>query len=105
MNKMNLTLTVVILLFTFFSVKAKTKIVINKNVLALQSTTNIKSNVLLKRLEVIKEMDKSQMNKEELTNLLTEVRLIKTQLIAVDGGIFISAGAIIVILIVLLFLL
>jgi hypothetical protein len=105
MNKMNLTLTVVILLFTFFSVKAKTKIVINKNALALQSTTNTKSNVLLKRLEVIKEMDKSQMNKEELTNLLTEVRLIKTQLIAVDGGIFISAGAIIVILIVLLFLL
>ena len=105
MNKMNVTLTVVILLFTFFPVKAKTKIVINKNAFALQSTTNIKSNVLLKRLEVIKEMDKSQMNKEELTNLLTEVRLIKTQLIAVDGGIFISAGAIIVILIVLLFLL
>jgi hypothetical protein len=105
MNKMNLTLTVVILLFTFFSVKAKNKTVTNKNVLALESSSVNKSNMLLKRLEVIKEMDKSQMSKEELTNLLTEVRVIKTQLIAVDGGIFISAGAIIVILIVLLFLL
>jgi len=105
MNKMSLAITIIILLFTFFSVKAKNKTVTNKNALALQSTSNIKSNVLLKRLENIKEMDKSQMNKEELTNLLTEVRVIKTQLIAVDGGIFISAGALIVILIVLLFLL
>jgi hypothetical protein len=71
---------------------------------ALQSIQNTKSNVLLKRLEVIKEMDKSQMNKEELNSLLTEVRVINTQLVAVDGGIFISAGALIVILIVLLFL-
>ncbi len=101
---MSLALTVVILLFTFFSVKAKNKTVFNKNAEALQSIQNTKSHALLKRLEVIKEMDKSQMNKVELTNLLTEVRVIKTQLIAVDGGIFISAGALIVILIVLLFL-
>lgn len=99
---MNVTLTVVILLFTFFSVKAKNNTVVNNNAVALQSIPNIKSNVLLKRLEVIKEMDKSQMNKVELNGLLTEVRLINTQLIAVDGGIFISAGALIVILIVLL---
>jgi hypothetical protein len=104
MNKMSLALTVVILLFTFFSVKAKNKTASNNNAVALQSIQNTKSNVLLKRLEEIKEMDKSQMNKEELNNLLTEVRVINTQLVAVDGGIFISAGALIVILIVLLFL-
>ncbi|MFY7733004.1 MAG: hypothetical protein ACOVSR_05935 [Bacteroidia bacterium] len=104
MNKISVAITVVILLFTFFSVKAKNKTVTNKNAVALQSIQNTKSNVLLKRLEVIKEMDKSQMNKEELNSLLTEVRVINTQLVAVDGGIFISAGALIVILIVLLFL-
>lgn len=104
MNKISLLLTVMVLLLTFFSVKAKGKAATTKNAMALQSTTNNKSNVLLKRLELIKEMDKSQMNKEELNNLLAEVRVINTQLIAVDGGIFISAGALIVILIVLLFL-
>lgn len=103
MNKISLLLTVLVLLFTFFSVKAKGKAVTAKNAIALQSTTN-KSNVLLKRLELIKEMDKSQMNKEELKNLLTEVRVINTQLVAADGGIYISAGALIVILIVLLFI-
>jgi len=103
MNKISLLLTVMVLLFTFFSVKAKGKAATTKNAVALQSTTN-KSNALLKRLELIKEMDKSQMNKEELKNLLTEVRVINTQLVAADGGIYISAGALIVILIVLLFL-
>lgn len=103
MNKISLLLTVLVLLFTFFSVKAKGKTVTAKNAIALQSTTN-KSNVLLKRLELIKEMDKSQMNKEELKSLLTEVRVINTQLVAADGGIYISAGALIVILIVLLFI-
>ncbi|MFA9215274.1 MAG: hypothetical protein ACEQSR_15780 [Candidatus Methylacidiphilales bacterium] len=104
MNKISVLLTVVVLLFTFFSVKAKGKSETAKNELALQSTSMNKSNVLLKRLEIIKEMDKSQLNKEELNSLLAEVRVINKQLLAVDGGIFISAGALIVILIVLLFL-
>jgi len=104
MNKLSLILSVIFLLITFFSVKAKGKVDYNKNETSIQKNTQGKSSELLNRLEVIKKMDKTQMNKQELNSLLSEVRIINTHLVAVDGGIYISAGALIVILIVLLFL-
>jgi len=103
MNKISIILTIVFLLITFFTLIAKSKNTVVKNTTELQSMQG-KSSLLLKRLETIKEMDKSNLNKAELACLLKEVRTINMHLIAVDSGLFISAGALIVILIVLIFL-
>jgi hypothetical protein len=103
MNKISIILTIVFLLITFFTLIAKSKNTVVKNTTELQSTQG-KSSLLLKRLETIKKMDKSNLNKAELACLLEEVRTINKHLIVIDSGLFISAGALIVILIVLIFL-
>jgi hypothetical protein len=69
-----------------------------------QNNKNQIANHLKARLYRIELMNKSRLNKTELNQLLKEVKEIKKQSRPIDGGIFISAGALIVILIVLLFL-
>ncbi len=58
--------------------------------------------VMLNRLEEIKEMDKSELNRSEKKILRKEVRAINTEIRSSGNGIYISAGAIIIILIILL---
>ena len=103
MNKISIILTIVFLLITFFTLIAKSKNTVVKNTTELYSMQS-QSNLLSSRLKTIQEMDKSQLTQLELNTLLKEVRAIKTQMIVIDGGLFISAGALIVILIVLIFL-
>ena len=59
---------------------------------------------LIVRLNEIKTMDKSELNRAEKKALRVEVRSIKTQVATISGGIYISATAIIVILLLLLLL-
>jgi hypothetical protein len=49
-------------------------------------------------------MDKSAFNKKELKGLVSEVKNIEKQTKKTDGGLYISAGALIVILILLIIL-
>jgi hypothetical protein len=56
------------------------------------------------RLNEIKTMDKSKMNSVEKKNLHKEVRTIKRKLKDISGGVYISAGTIIIILILLVIL-
>ncbi len=58
--------------------------------------------VMINRLEEIKELDRSDMNRSERKALREEVRTLKSAVKAAGYGIYISAGAVIVILLILL---
>ncbi len=58
--------------------------------------------VMINRLEEIKELDRSDMNRIERKALRKEVRTLKSAVKAAGYGIYISAGAVIVILLILL---
>lgn len=60
--------------------------------------------VMLDRLEEIKAMDKSDLKRAEKKALRKEVRAIKTQLRTTGNGIYISAGALIIILLLIILL-
>ena len=62
------------------------------------------TDVLLKRLNQINEMDKSNLNASQKRSLRIEVRSIKNKTKAGGGGIYISAGAVILIIILLIIL-
>ncbi len=87
---------------------AMTTTVSASNAIATTTTSTTKANeaaeakVLLNRLYEIKAMDKSDIGPSEKSELRTEVQTIRTQLAAIGGGVYISAGALIVILILLI---
>lgn len=66
--------------------------------------TEAESKTLVSRLEEIKEIDKSELNKEEKKALRKEVKEIKRDLKG-NGGIYLSTGAIIIIVLLLIILL
>mgnify|MGYP000396713475 CR=1 FL=1 len=63
-----------------------------------------RAEALKTRLHEIKKTDKSNMSAAEKKQLRKEKKAVKKELRAVSGGIYISAGALIVILLVLLIL-
>ena len=60
--------------------------------------------VMLNRLEEIKEMDKTDMNRAEKKELRKEVRAIKSEIRSSGNGIYISVGAVIIILLLIILL-
>lgn len=60
---------------------------------------------LNKRLEEIREMDKSRLSKAEKKALRGEVRMIKKELATMRGGVYLSVGAILLIALLLILLL
>ena len=81
------------------SVNTASSLVVSK------SKESAEANALLKRLYAIDEMDKSNLKPSEKKNLRMEVRSIKHQLSELGGGVYISVGAIIIILLILIILL
>lgn len=74
----------------------------------VDSTRTIESaevNALTHRLEEINGMDKSKLTSSEKRQLRKEVRTIKKRASALSGGVYVSAGALIVLLILLIVLL
>lgn len=75
------------------------------------STINSKSKesreakILLLRLNEIDGMDKSNLNSSDKKSLRVEVRSIQNRIKLLDGGVFISVGAIILIVLLLIILL
>ena len=67
-----------------------------------QAATNPRLQELNQRLEQIEAMDKSQMSASERKALRKETRQIKK---AISGGVYVSAGALIVLLIILILVL
>ncbi|MDO9275605.1 MAG: hypothetical protein Q7T92_08675 [Lutibacter sp.] len=60
--------------------------------------------VMLNRLEEIKDMDKSDLSRAEKKELRKEVRAINTEIRSTNSGIYISVGAIIIILLLIILL-
>jgi len=61
--------------------------------------------VLLNRLDEIKAMDKSSLNSSEKKELRKEVRAIKAELKSTGNGIYLSVGAIVIVILLLILLL
>jgi len=102
MKKLTLLSIITLLLFAVspYNLSAKTKdsITVSSNVPA-----NVK--VMLNRLEEIKEIDKSTLNSTEKKELRSEVKAIKSSLKSTGNGVYLSVGAIIVILLILILIL
>ena len=71
---------------------------------ASKASESAKANILLTRLDKINEMDKSKMSMQEKLQLRKEVRSIKSQLKDLSSGIYLSVGAIIIILLLIILL-
>jgi hypothetical protein len=69
------------------------------------NTTEETINRLTKRLEEINAIDKSTLSKSEKRALRGEVKMIKKEMKAVSGGVYISVGAILLIALLLILLL
>jgi hypothetical protein len=63
------------------------------------------ANALLDRLTEIKTMDKSNLSRAEKKELRKEVRATKSRLKELNGGVYLSAGAIIIIVLLLILIL
>ncbi len=64
-----------------------------------------RAQVLLNRLDQIKSMDKSNINANEKKALRQETKSIKKELKQISGGVYLSTGAIILIIIILILIL
>ncbi len=98
MKKFTIYLMMTIALLSFLPISSKAE-----NTPSIENTT--KANALIARLEVIKTMDKSGMNRAEKKVLRKEVRAIKANLADLGGGVYLSVGAIIIIILLLILLL
>lgn len=94
-----LTITVLSLLFNPLLASAE-KVTPNKPVEITLSAEEVK--VMVSRIDEIKAMDKSTMSKAEKKELRKEVKAIKGTLAA--GGVYISVGAILIIVLLLILL-
>ncbi|WP_372755178.1 hypothetical protein [Mariniflexile sp.] len=96
-----------LVLFTTLSIFPNTALASEKKSVPVEKTpTEIPAEVktMLNRLEDIKNMDKSDLKPEERKELRKEVREIKKEIRRSGNGIYISSGAIILILLILLIL-
>jgi len=66
-----------------------------------KSITEEEARILVLRLDEINTIDKSSMSRAEKKELRTEVKSIEKQLRTSNGGIYLSGGAIIIIIILL----
>lgn len=106
MRKQALLLLMVCLMLTVFTPAAQAAV----NPAPAAPTTekpveSAEATQLLRRLDEIKAMDKSELSKDEKKDLRKEVKGIKKELRAVAGGVYLSVGAIIIIVLLLILLL
>jgi hypothetical protein len=72
---------------------------------SIETAESAEINALLLRLDEIKQMDKSTMNSAQKKELRSEVREIKTAIKADRGGVYLSGGALILVIVLLILLL
>jgi hypothetical protein len=100
-KKQYLIATALIFVLSFSSVIAKEK----NNKPVLTETQKARIEVITKRIEEIKNIDRSQLDSKERKNLRNELIEMKKELKATNGGVYLSVGAIIIILLILILLL
>lgn len=103
MKKTTLYLMVMVLSLTTFSTAIYAA---EKTPTPLTKPTEMPADVKIKvdRLEEIKGMDRSEMNSSERKELRVESRNIKTELRSTGNGVYISVGAVIIILLLIIIL-
>jgi Skp family chaperone for outer membrane proteins len=69
------------------------------------ATENPRAQQLLQRLDDIKDMSKSDMTRMEKKGLRKEVKDIKKEMKVIKGGVYLSVGAIIIVILLLILLL
>jgi cell division protein FtsB len=99
----------VLTLFMLFSIAPfQTLMSAEPNAISKERNKKVASEeakILLARIDTIKDMDKSEMTRSQKKELRKEVRTIKANLADLGQGVYLSAGAIIIILLVLILLL
>ena len=106
MNKSILCTLAAILLFFFFPAQAFSSTPKDSTAsFSAKPIELVKSEVLIARLNEIKSVNKSNLNFSEKRQLRKETRSIKKELQQLNGGVYISAGAVILILVLLIILL
>ena len=101
------TLSILAVISSFLFVPLQTKAETEPNAISSTQTRTLESaqaNYLVSRLFAIKTMDISNMASSEKKELRKEVRGIKGQLKELGGGVYLSVGAIIVIILLLILL-
>jgi hypothetical protein len=94
-----------ILSLTFLPLQASASNTVPSDSLATTKTESAEVNTLVMRVNEIKEMDKSKLNASEKRDLRKELRATRNRLKEISGGIYISVGALILIIILLVVLL
>ena len=106
MKKLFLCSLATLLFLTFAPTQAfSANVMVGNPTEAPKSSDPAKSEQLTSRLAEIKAMDKSELNFSEKRALRKETRSIKRELKDLNGGVYLSAGAIILIAILLIILL
>ena len=103
MNLRNYLRIAALTMFIAIAVPASSTVIVPESKSA--KTEDIRSQQLLKRLEDIKGMDKSEMSRLEKKSLRKEVLGIKKEMKALSGGVYLSVGAIIIIILLLILIL
>ncbi len=95
--------------FTMLSLIPSNAMALNEPATELMSTTTSDNaalaKTLLARLDEIKAMDKSDLSRLEKKALRIEVRETKAELKSMNGGVYLSVGAVIIIILLLILLL
>ncbi len=103
MKKLTAAIMSTVLMFTLMSTPLKATVRENTTPLSTPTTISAaETNTLTVRLQEIKGMDRSNMSSSEKRELRKETRSIKKKL---SGGVYVSAGAILVIALLLILLL
>jgi ABC-type transport system involved in cytochrome bd biosynthesis fused ATPase/permease subunit len=110
MKKVALGIMTTVLLLLFVPMQSEAKAIDNPfKLLKEKAEISVEAKAMVSRLEEIKLMDFSKMNSSEKKELRTEVKMLKSELQAQQlnssGGIYISVGAAILIVLLLILLL
>ena len=90
-------------LFVFFSLSASASTITSDS--SIVTTNEIRVQQMTERLQEIKVIDKSSLTKSEKKELRKEVVEIKKEMKVISGGVYVSIGALLLILILLIILL
>ena len=105
MKKLTLRLSIALMLLAFVPAEMLGNVTGTPSTDPIETANAARANVLLNRLEEIKAMDKSDLSSSERKALRKEVRATKKEMKDLGGGVYLSVGAILIVILILILLL
>ena len=105
MKKITIYLAALILVLGSFPTKTEAKLFKKDDVKKESTIESAKLSAMFARLNAIKEMDKSAMSSSEKKALRMEVRGMRSEIRANNSGVYLSIGAILIVVLLLIILL